>query len=125
MPSQPQARTPIFDRVVSNWFTEHTPDTAAEPAPPSRTWVTPADEARRAAETAMSSPTASVVSAAGLPTRKPGAQLAPGAALPRPAGQARAQSGGFRDPAAVRNNLSRHYNGMRAARQRTANEERS
>jgi signal transduction histidine kinase len=125
-PSVPaQVRTPIFDRVVSNWFSEHDPDAAAEPPPPSRNWATPADDTRRAAENAVQSPTSSVVSAAGLPTRKPGAQLAPGAALPRPAGQARVQSGDFRDPAAVRNNLSRHYNGMRAARQRTANEERS
>ncbi|UIJ61230.1 ATP-binding protein [Amycolatopsis acidiphila] len=125
VPVQPQVRTPIFDRVVSNWFTEHDPDAPAETAPTSKNWVTPADDARRAAETAVQSPASSVVSSAGLPTRTPGAQLAPGAALPRPEGKARVQPGDFRDPAAVRNNLSRHYNGMRAARQRTANEERS
>ncbi|WP_235022307.1 sensor histidine kinase [Amycolatopsis alkalitolerans] len=116
-----QGPTPIFDRVVSNWFTEHSGDEPAELAPASRNWVTPADDARRAAESAVHAPASTALSPAGLPTRKPGAQLAPGAALPRPA---RAQAG-FRDPAAVRNNLSRHYNGMRAARQRTANEERS
>ncbi|MTD59457.1 HAMP domain-containing protein [Amycolatopsis sp. RM579] len=122
VPPQPQGRTPIFDRVVSNWFTEHGPDESAESAPPSRNWVTPADEARRAAESAVR-PAANAVTAAGLPTRKPGAQLAPGAALPRTRGGA--PTGDFRDPAAVRNNLSRHYNGMRAARQRTADKERS
>jgi signal transduction histidine kinase len=124
VPAQPQARTPIFDRVVSNWFTEHEPDDAATAVPASKSWGSPADEARSAAESAVRPPASSVISPAGLPTRKPGAQLAPGAALPRTAG-ARAQPGDFRDPAAVRNNLSRHYNGMRAARQRTANEERS
>ncbi|WP_236795131.1 ATP-binding protein [Amycolatopsis sp. GM8] len=122
VPSQPQVRTPIFERVVSNWFTEHTPDESAESPAPSRNWVTPADEARLAAETAVRPSTPPVVTDAGLPTREPGAQLAPGAALPRT--KTRAQTD-FRDPVAVRNNLSRHYNGMRAARQRTADEERS
>lgn len=124
VPAQPQAPTPIFDRVVSKWFTEHAPDPASTPAPAAKNWATPVDEARRAAETAVRPPASSVLSPAGLPTREPGAQLAPGAALPHPA-KAKAQPGDFRDPAAVRNNLSRHYNGMRAARQRTANEERS
>ncbi|EOD59053.1 hypothetical protein, partial [Amycolatopsis vancoresmycina] len=55
---------------------------------------------------------------AGLPTRRPGAQLAPGAVVPR----VREQAGGapFRDAAAVRSSLSRHYQGMRAARRETA-----
>lgn len=124
VPAQQQAPTPIFDRVVSQWFTEQAPDPASTPAPAARNWVTPVDEARRAAETAVRPPASTVISPAGLPTREPGAQLAPGAALPRPA-KARVQPADFRDPTTVRNNLSRHYNGMRAARQRTANEERS
>jgi hypothetical protein len=124
VPAQPQARTPIFDHLVSNWFAEQSPDPAAPAAPRSQNWVTPADGSRRAAQSAVQPPTSSVISPAGLPTRRPGAQLAPGAPLPRPA-KATAQLDDFRDPAAVRHNLSRHYNGMRAARQRTANEERS
>ncbi|WP_431874804.1 sensor histidine kinase [Amycolatopsis sacchari] len=122
-PPQPPARTPIFERVVSNWFSEHTPDDQAEQAPAARNWVTPSDEARRAAERAVQQPATAVLSPAGLPTRRPGAQLAPGAAQPRRGGAAKPAD--FRDPAAVRNNLSRHYNGLRAARLRTANEERS
>lgn len=125
VPAREQVRTPIFEGVVSNWFTEHHPDAGAPSAPASRNWVTPVDEARRAAESALRSTTSNGAGPGGLPTRQPGAQLAPGAAVPRALGRARVQPGGFRDPVAVRNNLSRHYNGMRAARQRTANEERS
>jgi hypothetical protein len=93
---------------------------AARTARPDRTprpdWTTPADEARQAAESALK-PAVQQLTEAGLPTRRPGAQLAPGAVVPR----GRAQAGGaFRDPAAVRASLSRHYQGMRAARLRTA-----
>ena len=113
------ARTPIFERVVSNWFIGNAPD-LAESTPPSVNWVTPADNTRRAAESAIRQPASAVVAPTGLPTRKPGAQLAPGAAAPR---EPKSDSGTFRDPMAVRNNLSRHYNGMRAARRRTGTED--
>ncbi|MGK3208059.1 ATP-binding protein [Amycolatopsis sp. MEPSY49] len=80
-------------------------------------WDTPADRARQAAESALKPVAAQRLTDAGLPTRRPGAQLAPGAAVPR----VREQSGGsFRDAAAVRTSLSRHYQGMRAARRETA-----
>ncbi|WP_239071787.1 ATP-binding protein [Amycolatopsis sp. SID8362] len=91
-----------------------------QPAPPTRTtadWSSPTDQARQAAESALRPAALQNLSAAGLPTRRPGAQLAPGAALPRvrePDGAA------FRDATAVRNSLSRHYQGMRAARRQTA-----
>ncbi|KAA9165633.1 HAMP domain-containing protein [Amycolatopsis acidicola] len=123
---KPQApmNTPIFENVVSNWFTEHSPDTP-EPAQRSQNWLTAADDARRAAEDAVRQSTPATISPAGLPTRTPGAQLAPGAALPRERPGGRQATTDFRDATAVRNNLSRHYNGMRAARQRTAHEEGS
>ncbi|MDS0138742.1 MULTISPECIES: ATP-binding protein [unclassified Amycolatopsis] len=80
-------------------------------------WDTPADRTRQAAETALQPPAAQNLTGAGLPTRRPGAQLAPGAVVPR----VRDQTGGsFRDAAAVRSSLSRHYQGMRAARMETA-----
>ena len=110
--------TPIFERVMTNWFSANAPD-LPEPAPPSVNWLSASDEAKRAAESALRQPAAAAAPGSGLPTRKPGAQLAPGAAAPR---TGRPDAGGFRDPAAVRNNLARHYNGMRAARQRTAQE---
>lgn len=50
--------------------------------------------------------------AAGLPVRKPGS-----ASPPKRSGQQAGQTGtGFRDPEAIRNNLSRHYGGVQAAR---------
>ncbi|MEV7096638.1 ATP-binding protein [Amycolatopsis sp. NPDC051045] len=80
-------------------------------------WETPADRTRQAAESALKPAFAQRLTEAGLPARRPGAQLAPGAVVPR----VREQTGGtFRDATAVRSSLSRHYQGMRAARQETA-----
>jgi signal transduction histidine kinase len=100
-----------------------TPSRHRSTAPPDRTepvgsWDTAADRVRQAAESALQPAAAQRLTDAGLPTRRPGAQLAPGAVVPR----VREQPGGapFRDPAAVRSSLSRHYQGMRAARQETA-----
>lgn len=81
-------------------------------------WDTPADRMRQAAESALRPAAAQRLTDAGLPTRRPGAQLAPGAVVPRVRDQAGAVP--FRDAAAVRSSLSRHYQGMRAARQETA-----
>jgi signal transduction histidine kinase len=144
--SAPPMRTPIFDQLLSNWFTE-VPATqsappsiiaapvekpaakpvskpvvkpAVKPAEITRGWVTPADEIRQAAENAVALPADTPITSSGLPTRRPGAQLAPGAAAPRK--PAAAKAAGFRDPDAVRSNLARHYNGMRAARTRTGSE---
>ncbi len=93
---------------------------AERPAPATRAsadWSTPADQVRQAAESALQPAAVHNLSAAGLPTRRPGAQLAPGAALPR---VREAEGAAFRDATAVRNSLSRHYQGMRAARRQTA-----
>ncbi len=108
--------TPIFDQMLSHWFADE-PVAAAK----ARTdqWVTPVDQVRLAAEVAVGGPADLEFTESGLPTRQPGAQLAPGAAAPR---QSQPEDTSFRDPAAVRNNLSRHYNGMRAARHRITNE---
>ncbi|GHF96811.1 MULTISPECIES: sensor histidine kinase [Amycolatopsis] len=93
-------------------------DSSARSEPtPVGDWDTPADRVRQAAESALEPPVAQSLTGAGLPTRRPGAQLAPGAVVPR----VREQAGGsFRDAAAVRSSLSRHYQGMRAARMETA-----
>jgi signal transduction histidine kinase len=134
----PQAPTPIFEQVVTSWFTEPVeplpvrppapapPPPVAKPQPepesqprskPVTEWATPAAEkARHAAESALE-PAAPQLTDAGLPTRRPGAQLAPGAVVPR---VREPNAGGFRDAASVRNSLSRHYQGMRAARRQTA-----
>ncbi|PXY28861.1 histidine kinase [Prauserella flavalba] len=109
----PPTRTPIYENVVSNWFAE----SPVSPGPdrPAANWKSPVDETRRAAESAIEAPVPAQLTPAGLPTRTPGAQLAPGAAAPR---TRTGPATGFRDPNAVRNNLARHYNGMRAARLR-------
>lgn len=94
-----------------------TPPPKPKPKPAAE-WATPAAEhARHAAEDALEPPVAPKLTDAGLPTRRPGAQLAPGAVVPRVRED---PGGGFRDASAVRNSLSRHYQGMRAARQQTA-----
>ncbi|WIX98765.1 ATP-binding protein [Amycolatopsis mongoliensis] len=105
--------------TTADWPTSaETP--AARPektAAPVGEWDTPADRTRQAAESALKPSIAQRLTDAGLPTRRPGAQLAPGAVVPR----VREQTGGaFRDAAAVRTSLSRHYQGMRAARRETA-----
>lgn len=105
--------TPIFDQMLSHWFAE-------APAEPAATggWTTPADDVRQAAEAAVVGTLDGLeLTDSGLPTRRPGAQLAPGSAGPRRPQQ---PDPSFRDPVAVRNNLSRHYSGMRAARHRVA-----
>ena len=108
----PPLPTPIFDQMLSHWFA----DDRAKPARPGE-WATPADDVRQAAETAVGTLDDVEFTESGLPTRQPGAQLAPGSVAPR---QPQPADPSFRDPAAVRNNLSRHYSGMRAARHRVA-----
>ncbi|MGK3204488.1 ATP-binding protein [Amycolatopsis sp. MEPSY49] len=104
--------TPIFDQMLSHWFA----DPPAQPARPGE-WATPADDVRQAAEAAVGTLDDLEFTESGLPTRQPGAQLAPGSVTPR---QPQEADTSFRDPAAVRSNLSRHYSGMRAARHRVA-----
>ncbi len=102
---------------AADWPTSVEKPVARPEKPVVGEWDTPADRARQAAESALKPAAAQRLTDAGLPTRRPGAQLAPGAAVPR----VREQSGGsFRDAAAVRTSLSRHYQGMRAARRETA-----
>jgi hypothetical protein len=122
------AALPAADYAVSSpdWPTPDWPTAVEEPVeePAARAetavvgeWDTPADRTRQAAESALRPAVAQRLTGAGLPTRRPGAQLAPGAVVSR----GRAQAGGtFRDAAAVRSSLARHYQGMRAARQETA-----
>jgi signal transduction histidine kinase len=54
--------------------------------------------------------------AAGLPMRKPRGGLPPAKAPEAAGGQTAKPDTGFRDPDAIRSNLSRHYRGMQAAR---------
>jgi anti-sigma regulatory factor (Ser/Thr protein kinase) len=112
VPEHSPLPTPIFDQMLSHWFA----DPPATPPRPGE-WATPADQVRQAAEAAVGTVDGLEFTGSGLPTRRPGAQLAPGSVAPRRPEPATAS---FRDPAAVRNNLSRHYSGMRAARHRVS-----
>jgi len=88
---------------TSGWFTEVATQTD------SGTWLTPA--ARKVAAPAAPAtvrPSAETT-AAGLPVRTPAAKAVP-------AGRPAATSRAFRDPESIRSNLSRHYDGVRAAR---------
>jgi signal transduction histidine kinase len=112
-PAEADGATPASDRPTS----AETPAARHEKgAAPVGEWETPADRTRQAAESALKPAIAQRLTDAGLPTRRPGAQLAPGAVVPRVREQA---AGTFRDAAAVRTSLSRHYQGMRAARRET------
>jgi signal transduction histidine kinase len=77
-------RLPIFEAVESDWFRRGRPavsrSTAEQEPEQSNGWATsPADEGWRAAQ-AVSAPSSSGVTSAGLPKRVPQANLVPGAA---------------------------------------------
>jgi signal transduction histidine kinase len=96
--------------ATSSWFVE---ETYAESTPRngngtggSRTWLT----STTSTDERPSAP-AEATTSAGLPVRTPGARPVPTERQKTTAPQA-----GFRDPESIRNNLSRHYDGMLAAR---------
>ncbi len=105
------------------WFT---PIVAVEDAPAQAPAVPPETKPARSATNGTPDATKSVpgneptlrTTAAGLPMRTPrtGAPPAPPARRPADTGQQAKTGTGFRDPEAIRNNLSRHYSGVRAAR---------
>jgi signal transduction histidine kinase len=115
-----QPTAPVAARPGNGWFVAEDPE-QAKPTPVAPqtvgSWTTPeAEKAWRAATSALSRQP-SPLTAAGLPQRKPGARVVPmdPARIPEAP-----EAATFRDPEAIRSNLSRHYNGVRAARQRGA-----
>ncbi|MFE0023346.1 HAMP domain-containing protein [Amycolatopsis sp. NPDC059021] len=119
------AKTPIFDQLLSGWLVEKdaahgTEDTErADHEQPAhlQNRTVPADATRRATGKVFPPSTNTPSTEAGLPIRKPGAHLAPGAAAPPTTARSTA---GFRDPAVIRSGLARHSQGLWAARRRTA-----
>jgi hypothetical protein len=115
----PAAREELPTR---NWFVAVTEvDAAAEPpipvkpavpVVPASTWTPTPETLWHAADTALS-PQPSALTAAGLPQRKPGARVLPVGQEHPPA----EERPGFRDAESIRSNLSRHYDGVRAARE--------
>jgi signal transduction histidine kinase len=106
---------PAVEPATSSWFIEETyPDTNGNGSNGNGTrhesWLTPATSAARPQSQAPATPRPAATTAAGLPIRSPGAGAVP---VER---QQAAPETGFRDPESIRNNLSRHYDGVLAAR---------
>ncbi|MEU0539474.1 ATP-binding protein [Nocardia sp. NPDC005978] len=97
--------SPIYQRMVSEWLVE---PAAGGQSPMSTEWSSNADAGWAAAEEAAN-PTSSSKTQGGLPIRRPGAQLVPGAA-------AQEDEGGARNPDEIRNSLTRHLSGVRSGR---------
>ncbi|WP_194815926.1 ATP-binding protein [Nocardia sp. XZ_19_385] len=94
---------PIYQRMVSEWLV----DSAASDSSGAQ-WSSPADSGWQAAAEA-STPASSGRTRGGLPIRRPGAQLVPGSVDP-------SADAGIRDPEEIRENLTRHLNGVFSGR---------
>jgi hypothetical protein len=92
--------TPIFRAMMSRWLTD---DASASWTPEG------VDEAWDAAARMQAAPVGQ--SSTGLPQRRPGSQLIPGASQ-----DADAPVPNRRDPEAIRRNLNRHKDGVSSAR---------
>jgi hypothetical protein len=124
-----ELRLPIFEQVRSGWFTTttggptgtgHSTTPGGDP-PVDVGWQTPADAGwRAAARAAESAPVGTTRE--GLPKRRPGAQLIPGAVPDHTAAPA-AAGGEWRDPAAVSAALSAYARGLATGRARHTNPE--
>lgn len=122
--------TPIFDEMVSAWFISSSP--ASEPAEVTSrpatagtgTWNSAADAGWRVVEAASRSEPASYTGA-GLPRRRRGEQLMPGAIAPA-AGSPAPEVGQdrSRDAAGVRGRLNDFQHGLQRARRGEQNERR-
>lgn len=101
--------TPIFRAMMSRWLT----DDSSVPA--SASWSTNEADQAWSAAARIEETQPLEESAAGLPMRRPGSYLIPGAvdeADEKPAAPAASR----RDPEAIRRNLNRHKNGVSSAR---------
>ncbi|HET8768851.1 MAG TPA: hypothetical protein VFM86_16110, partial [Pedococcus sp.] len=114
-PAGPLNDTPIFRAMMSNWLTDGSAQPTADNWSP-----TEADQAWSAAARIEEQQPVQE-SSAGLPMRRPGSNLIPGAmdaAAPASAPETPtvAPTGSRRDPETIRRNLNRHKNGVSAAR---------
>ncbi|MBP2189007.1 ATP-binding protein [Nocardia goodfellowii] len=102
-PDEGGGAAPIYQRMVSEWLV----DSAASDSAGTQ-WSSPADSGWQAAAQA-STPASSGRTRGGLPIRRPGAQLVPGSVDP-------SAESGIRDPEEIRENLTRHLNGVFSGR---------
>ncbi|MFD7010860.1 ATP-binding protein [Rhodococcus jostii] len=104
----PIAHPPIFASLAPVWLTDPTNTDNAL-----RQWVTRADPGWAAADRATHN-AADAVAPSGLPQRVPGRRLVPGAVI-----ETDRSPNHRRTPDAIRANLTRHHNGIRAGRANT------
>ncbi len=110
--SSPRERTPIYDEVASAWFQE-APTAGADPD--GAEWSsTSGDEGWRAAAASSDPAAGTSTTEAGLPQRRPRAQLVPGAARPGggPAPAAPGPAGPRRNADAIRGRLASYQQGV-------------
>ncbi|MDJ0392984.1 ATP-binding protein [Rhodococcus sp. G-MC3] len=118
LPPPPQSM-PINQRMVSEWLVDPATGHGRSPS-----WSSPADAGWAAAETATEAPVANKTES-GLPVRKPGARLVPGAvdsaaALSSCSDDVPA-SASQRSPESVRATLTTHFKGVRRGRAEDVN----
>ncbi|UFS93789.1 sensor histidine kinase [Nocardia huaxiensis] len=101
------APTPIFQRMVSEWLVE--PAAGGDAGAPSGAAWSSTSDAGWAAAAEAANPTSNATTQGGLPIRRPGAQLVPGAV-------AQDDQGGARNPDEIRSSLTRHLSGVRSGR---------
>ncbi|MFL6120164.1 ATP-binding protein [Actinophytocola sp.] len=118
--SEERVEAPPDQPAMSSWFIEETyPDLDTTGngggdgnGAPHSNWLTPTmSSTTRPAAAPAPAPRPAATTSAGLPVRTPGAR-----ALPTERTQTAVPQTGFRDPESIRNNLSRHYDGVLAAR---------
>jgi hypothetical protein len=124
---RPTERLPIFEAVLSQWFSdavgsdadelETSKDKATESA-----WVTPADSGWLAARALLENTPEASVTSSGLPKRVPKARLVPGSAAPAPPEEPAEQSGPLapalppRSAKAIRSRMASFQDGVRRGR---------
>ncbi|WP_245866212.1 sensor histidine kinase [Rhodococcoides kyotonense] len=111
----PPQTMPIYQRMVSEWLVD-----PATGQGRSRSWTTPADSGWAAARNATDNEVGQRTDA-GLPARRPGARLVPGAVDQRPptngsVGLSPQDRIPTRSPEAVRDKLTSHFTGVRTGR---------
>ncbi|GAB3905313.1 hypothetical protein GCM10029964_100380 [Kibdelosporangium lantanae] len=112
--------TPIFDEMISAWFTAE-PAAGADPADtPTETWKFAADKGFEAAQAVADAPAG--VTRAGLPQRVPREKLVPGS-VSADAGQPAPQGRGQRDAETTRERLGGLQRGLSRARSSSPAEE--
>jgi hypothetical protein len=118
----PTQRLPIFEAVLSQWFSDgaDSADDTLDPLPGNdvavASWASPADEGWSAAQALLEHTTEEPLTTAGLPLRVRGARLVPGSAASRPRAEDAPVVLPPRSANAVRNRMSSYQQGVRRGR---------